>query len=1505
MGLDTFSPVAPARVRALVIPTGQIKKSKFVGFVERLRQENVVRLGDVSPGGRPHRTMFSPLAFPDGLVLYDISPSLPPSSHLALAPFEVYRLPLLVIGIADGASLLDGHAKKSSNTKKSNGGEASLSDLEALSQSIHEFRREYASSLVHCILAFDYAEKSAILPEGIIPVPALAKSRTTTIKTIMCDLTSLMLAEMTTYAKSIQGLSTIATPRADARDVPNGVVSALPAHIGGSSISDSAAERSRSFSPAEDARLGHRTSMPAHILSIAESRASSPDSHAALPASGTHTPPITFEDMNGNNGTTSPPRASNRDRVRPGSQDRIPNAGSGPGSMGERHRSRGRARIGVVIGALYLLAGRWPDAMKELAQSATTSRGNSDYAWQAKAMDYLIPDVLRPSAERPSMGSSKFAKHSPSSSQHEITLSNSVDPEKRALTLQSLASILPDLINNATNLYGRAWSFTEDKIPAISFSHSTIRFAKLLTALNISHGYLNDDVLRHLVMHTALSPRVSIQFDLPSLLGKSDILALLLRAYPDPSSESSLSKTDRTETLAAIAALLSELGYHRKKALILKGILSTLLPALVQARKEGAAEMGVHPAASLVPLNATFGVTSRFPSLSSDDVERGVQTFLTLVCHHFGIILQPSGSGSNQDLTNEYNSTSALLPTGTSSSALELAILNGHGPQDLKIDILRSCINVCEALPDISGALQYSAALLRTAGSGIAPGPENTNSSPALAIEDQVRLANYVSRTLSAAQQLGLKHPEADYWDEFLIRGMGVMDTSEPHRLTPHAKSELELVEKVEGEKKKDPFIYNPFLRSNATATTEPVLVANEEVFFEVTLQNLYDFDLTIESIVLETEGVQLDCPHHTTVIGPYRTQTTHVSATPRGQGSLTVTSCRVKVRGCRVRTFSIYSEPWALKADVKGRNLQIPDMVKTAESAPTNGQTNKSKPTRRLACPKATSLALEVIESQPIVTIKSSSLARSAIMLLEGETKVCSITLQNISSTTPVDFVFLSFFDSTTAKLQDALASKELSASELYELELSSIRKPAFRWLKAHHDGKIQISPGGGLSLDIEILGKPGLIYGMVHVDYGFLGVPKAEIEERFYTRHISFPITVTVNSSINLLHNEIRPLAEAPRSEMSNSLMTVIEGPARVDQDGGPRQFKQDSQLDMLLNRTGLYDLSSPHCLLLLDFRNLWVSTLTLTLRVSPSISSADQERFGFDCTMYPNTSTRIPIPLPRIYLPSLTAYAQIPSLNKENKRQFVVSTAKASPEVERNARESFWYREEILKWVSATWKEESTGRSGAIELRDMKLSPTMIEAYKLYDMAVSMSVEFATSSSVKLRQASRITTPLALQKFQVPISTFLNLRTTLHNRSPSPIRPLLRLQPTLVNQPYNIALDLNKELLVNGVLQRALPTLGPGETQEVETDFVILSKGIYQWGAVVEEIGAPTKTVAEGSKVRERANTGDLDLQLYDEGRRIWVAEMPCVVIASDEMGANQNPIGVAENDGELGS
>ena len=1062
-----------------------------------------------------------------------------------------------------------------------------------------------------------------------------------------------------------------------------------------------------------------------------------------------------------------------------------------------------------------------------------------------------------------------MSKKRQSDSLAEIGGRESLDPENRAASLQSLASLLPDLTNNILNLYSRAWTFTDDKLPPLAFSQSAIRFAKLLSVIHLSAGKLDDNSLSHLVLNTKQSNMNIERPDATHSSTKSELAALALRAYPSPLTGSSLSVADHTTILAGIASVLSEIGYHRKKAIILKELMTTLLPALVQARKDGAAEMGVHPAASLATLNASVrAMPSHKNSNASDESEQGMRHFLSLTCQAYGILpLKPIGDVKKQDMqpaTPQIEATEATITRAT-----QQALLNANGSRDLKLEVLRSCINVCEALPDLVGALQYSAELLRTGGSSIAPGPGSSDGSPGLPIEEQIRLANNISRTLSAARHLGFQHPEADYWDEFLVRGIEVVETNRSKILVSHAKSELEVVETIEVKKDKNPFIYNPFLKK-APAAAEPLLVAQDEVSFRVTLQNLYDFDIAVEHIELLSEGLPFECSPETTLIGPYRTQAVVLAGVPQLAGSLIINGCTIKVKGCKERIFPIFTDPWSLKPDVKGRCFGQAQKL-LPKSTASDPAKSKMPPANR---PTATILALEVTGAQPDVSLKSISLPQSAIMLLAGETKHFTVCLQNKSETIPTDWVLLSFNDSTASQLQSALANRDLSPIEVYELELASAHKPSFQWHRSIEERDLVIKPGGEATLDIMVLGKPDLSHGLIQVDYGYLNMAKTEIKDRFYTRQLVIPLTITVNASIDLVRTDLISLpSDYPRTSQQH---TIDLENAAFGNDSSNTTTTLSSTPNDRSHASSLHE-----CLLLLDLRNSWPSTLTVSIELRPSDTSLgpDIPIETHSCTIDPRTIHRIPVFLPRVLLPN--AHDPIPSLNPRTARQFVVSTT-STPEAERAMREAFWYREAVLSRLHATWKEESTGRNGVVELRGLKLTPRMISALKLDDLgmtlAVSLTEPHPVSASIQAKQLNTTT-------FTVPTQTFLSITTTLRNRSASPIHPLLRLQPSLANQPPSTALDLGKRLLITGLLQRAVDVIPPGGEARVETGFVVLSRGRYEWSVSVEEVrklGTVTG-VSKGDGKRERAATGER--ALGDERRRVWYGEQPCTVIAQD--------------------
>ena len=1081
----------------------------------------------------------------------------------------------------------------------------------------------------------------------------------------------------------------------------------------------------------------------------------------------------------------------------------------------------------------------------------------------------------------------------------------------RLVSLQNLCQLLPDLVNNILHLYVRAATFTADQVPQVAFSESTIRLSKLLTTIHASHGTLDDRGLQSVVLNVhEPQPHDTAPTYLASFPTKSEIAAVLFRALPNSASEKTLDTIDRLRILAGIASVLSSLGHHRKKAFISRELVYILLPALVQSRKESAAELGVHPAASLssYDLNGVgAGLEEVFGRYGSS--EHGARSFLALVCEVYGVVLSTSPGFKYAELKQDSTQTDTIpekVETLYTAEAVEAravrhATLRSFGNQTLKLDVLRASINVCEALPDFRGVLQFSSDLLRTAGSGIVPASDTHDGSPSLSIEDQGRLSQNISRTVGAARQLGLDHVEAEYWDEFLVREIKILKSKHEKFPALHDKTHLAVPNELGIEKERSPFIYNPFL-TKPGSLAEDMLIAHEEATFIVTVQNLYDFDLDIEWIKLDSSGVLMDTMVRGVVIGPYRTQEIQLLGTPNASGSLSITGCTAKIKGCRERGFPTFKTPWKDKQDgkIKLLGLAAASIEKVRPVSVTSDPT-RSQPRRLLKGPVSSKVVIKVIEFQPHLLLKGISLPQSAIMLLDGETRKFVVTLQNASSTVPVDLLLPTFTDSSLSLLQSVLSNKDLSPPDLYEAELSLYRRKALKWRRHADEAEPLIAPNERFTLEIEVTGKPGLTSGLIQIDYGYLGIPRAEVRDQFYTRQIILPITITVNRSVSLIRNDFLPFTgdfawhNQQRQQLPNGSAQSTP-PDRRSRAISRTSTRTENRFQSLLERLGLGSHGNDHCLLLLDFHNSWPKPLSISVQVRESLSKPSshcdpwKRAYTVHEVLQPGHTSRLVLLLPRISLPN--PHTPIPSLNPANKRQYVVSASKISPEAELTSRESFWYREEVLKYIRASWEEETTGRTGEIPLRTLQVTPSMVQALKLEDVAVSMRLTSSDTPSSPDSQPPAVG-QTARSSFSAATDAFLTLHIAIHNRLPTPIFPLLRLQPSLLHQANPaIALDLSKKFAFNGLLQQALPLLKAGESKEVELGCVFLCGGEFEIAAVVEEVRVwkPGKGDAE----RTGSDVGGED-DLLDDGivkgsgeRRIWAAREPCVIVVRDENG-----------------
>ncbi|SPO00778.1 related to hypercellular protein (hypA) [Cephalotrichum gorgonifer] len=1439
MSLDPLSPIAPARVRALLLPLGQIKAARFSTFVERLQEEHVVHLRDITPDGRPNRNMFSPLAFPAGAILYELITHAPPSSHLALSPFELFREPLVIIALADGKELgRDVIGKRNSL----NGRAPTLveQNVRSLSQELEDLRDNYGKALVHQVLIFDYENPEGHeipMPEGIIPVPPVEKSKRTTMKGVLCDVSRLLLAEMTTLAKSIQGTTFIDSPGQLSSSKLDGSAWA-PEAANGHNRRNSQFTRSTSSSGLSDNsdRSRVRMSMPPvpfksspSILNTANSPR--PDS---LVKSALSNPPTTFEDIaaTSDSGRSTPElrqaRPDTADGFRPPSQERVPVQGFGSGGPNDRWRLKGKARTVIVVGSLYLQAGRWPDALRELVDGASMARSVNDHIWHGKALELItialfllawggvefqVPTVCLPPQDKPPAdGGMKDVE--------------SLD-RNQPQHLRNLQVILPDLLDRIIGLYTKVAS---ENLPPLPLSEAILRFCKILSALHIADGTLGEDSLRMMVLGDGPDKPLSTSARVTVKPSRQQIVALVFRAFPSSGSEL-LTTTDRISILSGIAAILGPLGQNRKKGMVMRELVSVLITGLVEARTRGAAEVGIHPAAGLVALTAA-AEGQRKPNgsvaleLQEGDVEQGIEAFLGVLCKTYGIVDFNPGQPSFGARTGDADdSGGAAVARIRRQSAARL-----FGFPEIKVNVLRACINFSEALPDFNGVMKFSSDLMRTAGSGVAPGPRREDASPGIARDEQARLASNITKTFGLSRKLGLDHVTAEYWDELLVRGIAL----EPLPITrvpiAHAKSVIPGVTTSRTSQDVDPFIYNPFLKKPDVAAVRQTLVVGEMATFRITLQNPYDIDLDIESIKVHGEGIDFEPSTESTVIGPYRTQVLKVSGVARSAGTLKVTGAVVRVRGCRERRFSVFSQPWAPQRDYKVKSTGLGALQRSLDLS------GPAPPSL-----KTSELSLKVIPEQPTVVVKATSLPQSCVMILEGERQVFSVTLHNTSKTTPVDFMLFSFEDSTQGPLQAALTNRDSTPTELYEYELILMKKQALKLRKKNKDGRY-IAPGGTATFEFEVLGKAGLTSAAIQIDYAHLGVPLEEVVDEFHTRRVSVQLTVTVNASVEISRHDVIPLhGELPQALWNRVKKTDAETSAPADQ----------------------------YCLLSLDLVNVWPSTMLFHIKGEDNV---DIEEY-----ILPGNTTRVVVPVRRIFIED--PHASIPALNPKRNRQFVVSSSKTTPDFERGVREAFWYREKMLDTLRATWKT-LTGpeREGAVELRAIRLSTRMVDAIKVEEVGISVSVSGSEEGGDEAGT--------------MYVDDFAKVRVRVENRTGRLIYPLVRLMPALCHRPGNVALDHARKFAWNGTLQQVLPLLGARSSAEVVMGVTALCRGQFEITASVEEtmVWRDAEEEEEVEKResggRKRADTQSMvDAVIGKRERRMWHARKACVVMVRD--------------------
>ena len=1095
---------------------------------------------------------------------------------------------------------------------------------------------------------------------------------------------------------------------------------------------------------------------------------------------------------------------------------------------------RSKGRQNVVVGTFDLFCGKPTSAFTALEEGARLAQSIEDTQWLRKALENMLVAMVLLDAqghtfETPEIYhllSRTIARQGDFSSLNNAYRKDSLSSQPKPKDSHSkLAVLLSSPVEGTIRFTGFSASH-KDSAGVLLLCEQQIRLLEMFIILSNGLKKEHDTSSSALIsrdLNVVHDPANQNMFNNVRVSRLAELVSSTFTRV-----EAQLSATDRASTLIGLTAALSKVNRGRKLAFYLQSLLQKLASSLLERRRIAAAESGVHPAAGLVA-----AVDSKSESQAA---EINLEIFLNMVLHSCG--LSPL-SGMNSSPQEPVTKTDPLDDT-------EYAPSGRHS--SLQIEMLRSCINFCDSLPAPLQSLKLSSRLLFISRQSSRYGSDAVEEAISISGAEQRRWFGHINKVVAVGKKLGMGDIQAEYWDPSLVQAVATLDDPSTPRLEAHHSKELALRTGPGLELRKDPFIFKSFAGLNQQAGARGTGVTKELLHFRVRLQNLFEFDIQLEKIALLTEGCDFESDEISCTIGPSRTKEILITGTPFSEGSLKILGCRAKVRDCFERSFYTNTLPHAiLPFSTKYETWRAPSILSTRDDVETiNGA-------------KSDSLVVTIHKEQPVLSIASTSLTSPSMMLLEGETQSFTLSLKNESSALSIDLMLFSYEDSVTRQLQSALENRDLPPGDIYELS-HQLRKSFISRRRDADNNEIHIPPLATHTATFDVFGKPGLFEAVVQIDYAHLGRPRLEVKGKFFTRQLRYPVSVTVNGSVEIPRFNILPHAEMSAQKDTGEAAEDLSDESVVvtQQNGSPSSTQQD------------------HCLIALDLRNVWPQPLLVELHVDldEDHAAADQQptsSFGsVSEQLQPGQTSRVILSRPLIFLQDPRAPIPFP----DDQRQYVVSATKTSLEAEYAAREAFWYRERLVKSLHGTWKEPISGRSGEIDLRKaVRLSPRMIETVRMdiveidFDIKLDATHMGGNSSKQILR--------LARSHFSVPVEDFATLKVCIHNRSADRLQLLLRLQPALRDQPHNVALDLAKKFAWTGVLQKALqPPLEAGATVEASLGIIALTPGKFEVHAVVEELRP-----ARPSQSQKASG-------IISQARRTWHARQPCLIDADED-------------------
>lgn len=759
---------------------------------------------------------------------------------------------------------------------------------------------------------------------------------------------------------------------------------------------------------------------------------------------------------------------------------------------------------------------------------------------------------------------------------------------------------------------------------------------------------------------------------------------------------------------------------------------------------------------------------------------------------------------------------------------LELGIQQSPTWASLQLCILNGCLDVVESLQEHGLAAKICVLLLH-------------NYMHCLNSEEQQKLKEKLNWLI-----LNMHSERIDkiipYPDPFLIRQV-VFHNEIRELLGPFPSTVT----------KTDDVVFNPYSKPASTKIDmSKVVCVEDQHLLKIEFQNPYHFDICIKSIeAITANGVSIEINRdHARVlgsdyvngVGPIRATFWKDAPSPSNNSQLfenggstdslripgkTITAVEFQFRPLDVGELIIKS--FRIGVDQFGpQNFSIVDKevlpvspkVKYEVIEHSTGGLRlldglldrlvKGEDNERLL---RKSFELTVIPKQPKLSLVENLISNGWIMLLEGQRQKCHIKLCNASDDI-VDYLSFSPWDTSLEAITSTLSSKDnkLGAEDIHELEWQLLKKKALEIKNKDEIAKkySTIEPGLEVTIEFDVFGKRLVKEMRLTLEYGM----KNEVDiSRGFIKSMTIPFKVSVYKSVEVFSSDVMPLlpksihdmsSMSPSQSLSKNFEKLVQFLAGLENENTACEF----------------------CLLVLDLRNHWRERLCVGVRYKVTAGL----EFQLEETINPDHTSRFLIPVKRAEH-GIEFYSDpIPSLQH---KQFI-KNYDLSQEQQAQEKLSYWIRSSLLENLIGEWKtvDNNLKRSGEIDMRRIRLAPSLISAL-VQDSVLIQHEIVADDSSARLVKLADGHIDLLCQKFYT-------IQTRITNNTNTPISGMIRYIPIPVHAKIKQDLSIDKRILYNGVLQRHVGAkpIEPGSSITMKMGFLVLEKGVYEWGCVFDQ-------------------------------------------------------------------